>query len=240
LRRHLPTLKVSDIIFCLTYMSLIDIALDSLPTRRSSEGTTSDIHSPKPPTSMPVPVVPRRAGPPRKKSAKATVPAVEIPNQEPPTASSTVDKVASPSEDLKVDQTSVIPEQKPVDDEIYMLSATLKTGSDDEAKVVTKSESSDLPGGAPSALESTFSEICSPSHATENTKGGDGLEGESQILSLSSTPARNTSLEADDESIHKELVAEKPGVVSPVTPSHYEGEHIDVARSEHDFDSDGN
>ena len=200
---------------------------------------------------MPVPAVPRRAGPPRKKSAKATVPEVEIPNQEPPIASSTVNKVkesASPSEDSKVDQTSVIPqaEQKSDDkvEEIHMPSATLKTEPADEAKVVTKSKSSDLPGGALSALESAFSEIRLPSHATENTKEGDGWEGQSQILSSSSTPARNTGFEADkaetDESIHKEPLAENLGVASPVTPSPYEGAHIDVARSEHDYDSDGN
>jgi len=214
---------------------------------------------------MPVPAVPRRTGPPRKKSTKATVPVTEVPKQESSIPSSPVNKVeesTSLSEDLKADQTSInlqagdpIAEQKPVDEkieEIHMTGHTRrKTESEDEPKIVTTSESSDLPpiyGGVPDALESVSSEIRSPPlHATEKTKAGDGWEGDTQIQSLSSTSARNTALGTDeaetDELVHRELLAERlsmPGVVPLVTPSPYEGGNTHVPISEHDFDSDGN
>lgn len=50
----------------------------------SSESTES--HSIKTPTSMPVPVVPRRAGPPRKKPAKPTAVVPDVPEEQPPIA----------------------------------------------------------------------------------------------------------------------------------------------------------
>ncbi|PPQ70453.1 hypothetical protein CVT25_005349 [Psilocybe cyanescens] len=59
-----------------------------VPTRKSSEAAsilsseTTDSHSSRNPTSMPIPSVPRRAGPPRKKPAKTpTLPGSDVPEE---------------------------------------------------------------------------------------------------------------------------------------------------------------
>jgi len=73
--------------------------LGPAPSRKSSMNTTPEVdsgHSPRIPTSMPVPAVPRRTGPPRKKSSKPTAP------PEPPKEEAKAD----PDADL-VDSTSV-------------------------------------------------------------------------------------------------------------------------------------
>lgn len=59
---------------------------EHFPQRKSSESTSmlssesAESHAAKTPTSMPVPVVPRRAGPPRKKPGKPTAVAAETPS----------------------------------------------------------------------------------------------------------------------------------------------------------------
>ncbi|KJA14491.1 hypothetical protein HYPSUDRAFT_208665 [Hypholoma sublateritium FD-334 SS-4] len=62
------------------------------PKRKNSENASvlssesTDSHSIKTPASMPVPVVPRRAGPPRKRPAKSTAVVPDVPEEQPPVA----------------------------------------------------------------------------------------------------------------------------------------------------------
>jgi len=68
--------------------------------------TTAEVdsgHSPRIPTSMPVPAVPRRTGPPRKKSSKSTAPPPEPPKEE---------VKAEPDADLR-ESTSVLLREDP-------------------------------------------------------------------------------------------------------------------------------
>ncbi|KAF9553703.1 hypothetical protein CPC08DRAFT_217743 [Agrocybe pediades] len=81
-----------------------------LPTRKDSTNISilsadSDVgaaepHAPKQPTSMPVPAVPRRAGPPRKKPAKPTASPPEVP--------------AQPEEDKNEDKDEAVEGPKPL------------------------------------------------------------------------------------------------------------------------------
>lgn len=100
---------VSGSLFLLLLVSRRFLGL--APSRKSSMNTSVGVdlgHSPKIPTSMPVPAVPRRTGPPRKKPSKPTAPPPEPPNEKPTSAVPDVGVVESTSVPVHEDPESTL------------------------------------------------------------------------------------------------------------------------------------
>ncbi len=71
-------------------VGLNQYVIEYFPKRKNSENASvlssesTESHGSKTPASMPVPIVPRRAGPPRKKPVKPTAAVPDVPEEQPP------------------------------------------------------------------------------------------------------------------------------------------------------------
>lgn len=132
-------------------------------SRKNSMNTTVEtdsVHSPKVPASMPVPVVPRRTGPPRKKPSKPSAPLPEPPKEEPTAAVVDVDVAGSsevvheepgPTSSTSIDLTSEVAsptiehDLSPPTRDLELASSTLHDDPEELEKSDVVAESSSSP-----------------------------------------------------------------------------------------------
>ena len=190
------------------------------PKRKNSESTSilssesTESHPARSPASMPVPSVPRRAGPPRKKPVKPAAPPPEVPEEETPVTevAGVEEEVSPPAVDEPKGEPAVESFETPRDDLLADVQA-LKPEIQQEVEIPSADQSLAVP--EPSLSPPTITEEATP-------------------ISTSPVITAPSSI----------LVAEPSGIRSPpptplATAEEKESEHFEL-EDEEDFGADDN